>query len=57
MKTKDLERIMKKNGYVFIRNSGHIIWGNGVKTIAIPRGNEVNKMIAKRILKEIGYIG
>lgn len=55
MKYKDLERILNEMGYQFVRMSKHVIYSNGIKTVAIPHQREINRMLSKRILKEIGY--
>lgn len=57
MKTKEFERILKEMGYQIIRLGGHRIWGNGQRHIAVPNGREINKMVARRLLKEINYSG
>lgn len=54
MKTVDFERILKQNGFSLVRSSGHHVYSNGTKNVAIPRGREINKMVARRLLKEIG---
>ena len=59
MKTKDFLRILKEAGYVLIRSGRHEIWGKLGHHIAIPHGSggkEINKMVARRILKEINYL-
>lgn len=56
MKINDLERILRELGYILIRSSKHKVWSNGVKSIAIPHQREVNRMLSKRILKEIGHV-
>lgn len=49
--TKDMEKILKKNGYTHVRNKGsHMIYSNGIFTVPIK--HNLNKMIALRIIKE-----
>ena len=51
---RDFRALLRKNGYVFQRNSGdHIIFSNDVNTISIPfHGKEINRMLAQRLIKE-----
>ena len=55
MKTLDFERILKSMGFELTRVSKHRIWSNGTKNIAVPHDKKINRMIARRTLKEIGY--
>jgi hypothetical protein len=55
MKTKDFERILRELRFQLIRNSNHKIWSNGKETIPIPHKKTLNKMIARRLLKTLGY--
>ena len=49
-------KLLKQMGYYFVRSGKgtHEIWTNGDKKITITR-QKINKMVAKRILKEIGF--
>jgi len=52
MKRKDLERQLKDLGWYFSRHGGkHDVWTNGEETEMIPRHNEINEFLAKKILK------
>lgn len=55
MKTNDFERILNKSGFALVRNSKHRIFSNGLKSVAVPQGKVINRMVARRILKEINY--
>lgn len=56
MKYRNFIRIIKKYGFVYHRGSGgHDIYKNGKKTLSIPAQVEVNRMLARRLLKEIGH--
>lgn len=55
MKTADFERILKNMGFALVRNNGHSVWSNGKQRVAIPHGREMNRMIVRRLLKDIGY--
>lgn len=51
MKTKELERILIRNGFKYVRGNKHAIWSNGVITLAVPRHKDTNKFTARDILK------
>ncbi len=52
MKRKDLERVLTKLGWWLKRHgSKHDLWTNGDEEEAIPRHNEINELLAKKILK------
>ena len=49
--TKELERLLKKNGYALVRYSGsHKIWGKeGFNCISVPQS--LNAMVVRRLIK------
>jgi mRNA interferase HicA len=52
MKRRDLERELTKLGWYFKRHGGkHDLWTNGIEEEPIPRHNEINELLAKKILK------
>lgn len=52
MKRVDLERKLKQYGWYFKRHGGkHDLWTNGEMEEAIPRHNEINELLAKKILR------
>lgn len=54
MKKRDLERKAKELGWWKLREGGnHEVWTNGTLTEPIPRHNEINEMLAKKILKKM----
>ena len=55
MKTVEFERILVDFGFSLVSSGKHRKWSNGVNTVMIPHAREINRMIAKRILREIGY--
>lgn len=57
MKTKELLRILKDMGYALVRSGKHDVYAKPGHHVAIPHGNgkEVNRMVARRILKEVGF--
>lgn len=53
MKRKDLEKKLSEFGWSLSRHGGgHDIWTNGCESEAIPRHNEINEYLAKKILKK-----
>lgn len=55
MKTKDLIKLLEKNGWVFIRHGGsHDVYGKGNEMESIPRHSETNEILAKSIIKRHG---
>ena len=54
MKKKELERILKKYNWYFLRHgANHDVWTNGENIEPIPRHNEINENLAKSIIKRI----
>lgn len=48
---RDIEKILRKNGYSYVRSNGsHKIFSNGSVTAVVPV--RLNKMLALRILKQ-----
>ena len=52
MKTRDIEKQLQSLGYYFLRNSSHKMYTNGITNIAVPHHVEINKFLAKKILKQ-----
>lgn len=53
MKKRLLLKELKKYGWYFKNHGGsHDIWTNGAATEPIPRHNEVNELLAKKIIKK-----
>lgn len=52
MKRRDLERKLTELGWYFKRHGGkHDLWSNGIDEEAIPRHNEINELLARKIIK------
>jgi predicted RNA binding protein YcfA (HicA-like mRNA interferase family) len=52
MKKIDLERELKKLGWWFKRHGGnHDYWTNGQVHESVPRHNEINENLARKIIK------
>lgn len=54
MKHRDLTSILIRHGYVLARAIKHEVWTNGTKTLTVPRQKEINRFLAKKILKQAG---
>jgi len=46
---------LKKAGFVIMRQSGHIVMSNGVRTLTIPRHNPINAYTMGNIAKQAGF--
>ncbi len=58
MKSRELMRILKENGWVLdrIEGSHHIFVKDGHRSVPVPvhKGREITKDMVRRILKEAG---
>lgn len=55
MKTKDLIKLLEKNGWAFVRHGGnHDVYGKGKEMEAVPRHSDLNEILAKAIIKRRG---
>lgn len=53
MKRRDLEKKLSELGWQFARHGGnHDVWSNGKESEPVPRHNEINEYLAKKILKK-----
>lgn len=53
MKKRDLEKKLKKAGWMFLRSGAdHDVWTNGEDIEAVPRHREINERLAKAIIKK-----
>ena len=53
MKRRDLEKKLQKLGWKMVRHGGrHDIWSDGEVEEAIPRHNEINELLARKILRK-----
>ena len=54
MKRKDLEKMLRDNGYELVEHGGrHDKWSNGEKTEFVPRHTEIKEPLAKAIIKRL----
>lgn len=55
MKTKDLIKLLEKNGWTFKRHGAdHDIYIKGKERESVPRHNEIKENLAKAIIKRRG---
>ena len=55
MKRRDLIKLLKANGWYFLRDGGnHDVYTNGTATEPILRHTEINEQLAKAIIKRQG---
>lgn len=55
MKQKDLIKLLKQNGWKFLRNGGnHDIYEKNGEHETIPRHKEISEMLAKSIIRRRG---
>ena len=52
MKRREMERILKQNGFVNIRTNKHLIFTDGKTTVALPSRMEYTKGLSRRILQQ-----
>jgi predicted RNA binding protein YcfA (HicA-like mRNA interferase family) len=56
MKRIDLIKIIERNGAILVRHGGNHDWYKHSKTgvyEAVPRHNEINEVLAKKIIKRL----
>jgi len=56
MKCRDLIRLLESRGFKMIRSSKHMIFSNGVKTVAVPHQKEIRSWTVHQIKKQGGLI-
>ena len=55
MKKRDLEKLLKQNGWRFLRSgANHDVFTNGKEIEQLPRHREINEQLAKAIIKGQG---
>jgi len=53
MKFKELHRILNSCGYFIIRESGHHIYSNGYRSIAVPHHRLISSGCLRDIFKQL----
>ncbi len=55
MKTRDFIKLLKENGWYFVRHGGdHDVYTNGKAREAVPRHREMDEDLAKAIIRRRG---
>ena len=55
MKTRDFIKLLKENGWYFVRHGGdHDVYTNGKAREAVPRHREMDEDLAKAIIRRWG---
>ncbi|MDT8446724.1 MAG: type II toxin-antitoxin system HicA family toxin [bacterium] len=54
MKLKDLEKQLKKAGWIKTEGGNHSKWTKDNQAVSVPRHREINEMLAKAIQKQAG---
>jgi len=52
MKRREMERVLKQNGFVHVRTNKHLIFSNGVISVALPSRIDYSKGLSRRILQQ-----
>ena len=53
MKTRDFERYLTQEGYALAASGSHKKFIKGSHAIMVVHGREMNKMVVRRLLKEV----
>jgi mRNA interferase HicA len=55
VKRRELERRLRQAGWYLLRHgAAHDVWTNGQEEEPVPRHSEINKNLARKILKKAG---
>ena len=54
MKRRELEKLLKRNGWYQIDDNKHAKWTNGKDVEMIPKHTEINERLARAIIKRWG---
>lgn len=54
MKRKELERMLKDAGWWVLRQTKHVAWTNGIKTVFVPSHKEIKSWTVNEIFKHAG---
>lgn len=53
MNRRELMKLAEKLGWVFLRQTNHIIYKKGIDIVAIPNHNKIKKPTYKQIVKTL----
>jgi len=54
LKTKEIIKILTRNGFTFIRSNKHMIYRKGSVTVAVPHHNAASIGLCRRLLTQAG---
>ena len=54
MKRRELEKLLKQNGWYQIEDNKHAKWTDGKNVEMIPKHKEINERLARAIIKRWG---
>jgi len=54
LKTKELIKILERNGFIFVRSSKHMIYRKESVTVAVPHHNTASIGLCRRLLTQAG---
>lgn len=52
MKRKEMERILRSYGFFLVRTNKHLIYSNGVISVALPSRAQYTKGLSRRVLQQ-----
>ena len=55
MKRKEMEKLLGQYGFKFIRSNKHLIYSNGIITVALPSRTEFSRGLSRRILQQCKF--
>lgn len=54
MKRKEMEKLLGKYGFKYIRSNKHLIYSNGIISVALPSRLEYTRGLTRRLLQQAG---
>lgn len=55
MKRKEMEYILRQHGFRYVRCNKHLMWSNGIVTVALPSRVDYTRGLSRRILQQAGF--
>lgn len=53
MRKQEMIKILKENGFGFLRNGKHELWSDGLTRITLPHSNKIEQRLSKFIQLQI----
>lgn len=54
MKNREIVRILESHNFRFVRSNRHMLYSNGLLTVAVPHHKQCSKGLARRIFQQAG---